>query len=182
MMVSIGIIEINNIAKGYLVCDNILKKSQVQMVMAQPVCPGKFVMIFGGSVSSVKVACDYARVNFSENVLDISEFGNIDIRVFDALNGAAGGATSGALGIVETFSVSSCILAADAALKAANVEIAELRIARGMAGKSYVALSGTVAAVTAGVDAGAQNAIDNGLLNDTAIIASPHEDLWQYLQ
>lgn len=182
MMVSIGIIEINNIAKGYLVCDNILKKSQVQMVMAQPVCPGKFIMIFGGSVSSVKVACDYARVNFSENVLDISEFGNIDIRVFDALNGAAGGATSGALGIVETFSVSSCILAADAALKAANVEIAELRIARGMAGKSYVALSGTVAAVTAGVDAGAQNAIDNGLLNDTAIIASPHEDLWQYLQ
>lgn len=182
MMVSIGIIEINNIAKGYLVCDNILKKSQVQMVMAQPVCPGKFIMIFGGSVSSVKVACDYARVNFSENVLDISEFGNIDIRVFDALNGAAGGATSGALGIVETFSVSSCILAADAALKAANVEIAELRIARGMAGKSYVALSGTVAAVTAGVDAGVQNAIDNGLLNDTAIIASPHEDLWQYLQ
>lgn len=182
MMVSIGIIEINNIAKGYLVCDNILKKSQVQMVMAQPVCPGKFVMIFGGSVSSVKVACDYARVNFSENILDISEFGNIDVRVFDALNGAAGGDTNGALGIVETFSVSSCILAADAALKAANVEVVELRVARGMAGKSYVALSGTVAAVTAGVEAGAQNAIDNGLLNDTAVIASPHEDLWQYLQ
>lgn len=182
MMVSIGIIEINNIAKGYLVCDNILKKSQVQMVMAQPVCPGKFVMIFGGSVSSVKVACDYVRVHFFENVLDISEFGNIDVRVFDALNGAAGGDTSGALGIVETFSVSSCILAADAALKAANVEVVELRVARGMAGKSYVALSGNVAAVTAGVEAGAQNAIENGLLNDTAVIASPHEDLWQYLQ
>ena len=152
------------------------------MVMAQPVCPGKFVMIFGGSVSSVKVACDYVRVNFAENMLDISEFGNIDIRVFDALNGAAGGDTSGALGIVETFSVSSCILAADAALKAANVEVVELRIARGMGGKSYVALSGTVAAVTAGVEAGAQNAIENGVLNDTAVIASPHEDLWQYLQ
>lgn len=182
MMVSIGIIEINNIAKGYLVCDNILKKSQVKMVMAQPVCPGKFVMIFGGSVSSVKVACDYVRVNFSQNILDISEFGNIDIRVFDALNGAAGGDTNGALGIIETFSVSSCILAADAALKAANVEVVELRIARGMGGKSYVALSGTVAAVTAGVEAGAQNAIDNGVLNDTSVIASPHEDLWQYLQ
>ena len=56
MMVSIGIIEVSNIAKGYLICDNILKKTQVSMVMAQPICPGKFVMIFGGSVSSVHLA------------------------------------------------------------------------------------------------------------------------------
>lgn len=182
MMVSIGIIEISNIAKGYLICDDILKKSEVQMVMAQPICPGKFVMIFGGTVSSVRVACEYTQTNFSENVLDISEFGNIDIRVFDALNGAAGGETNGSLGIIETFSVSSCILAADAALKAAAVEIVELRTARGMGGKSYVAISGNVAAVTAGVEAGAATATENGILNDTAIIASPHEDLWQYLQ
>lgn len=182
MMVSIGIIEISNIAKGYMVCDEILKKTEVEMVMAQPICPGKFVMIFGGTVSSVRVACEYTQNHFGENILDISEFGNIDKRVFDALNGAAGGETNGALGIIETFSVSSCILAADAALKAAAVDIVELRIARGMGGKSYVALSGNVAAVTAGVNAGAKNAMDNGVLNDTAIIASPHADLWQYLQ
>lgn len=182
MMVSIGIIEVSNIAKGYLLCDHILKKTQVRMVMAQPICPGKFVMIFGGSVSSVNIACEFAKENFADKILDISEFGNIDVRVFEALNGAASGATDGALGIVETFSVASCILAADAAIKAAAVEIAELRIARGMGGKSYVALSGTIAAVTAGVDAGAKNAMDDGVLNDTAIIASPHEDLWQYLQ
>ena len=83
---------------------------------------------------------------------------------------------------LKTFSVASCILSADAALKAAAVEICELRVARGMGGKSYVALSGTVAAVTAGVEAGAKSAIDNGVLNDTVVIASPHEDLWQYLQ
>ncbi len=182
MMVSIGIIEVSNIAKGYFICDNILKKTQVSMVMAQPICPGKFVMIFGGSVSSVHLACEYTQENFADKVLDISEFGNIDVRVFDALNGAASGETNGALGIIETFSVASCILSADAALKAAAVEICELRVARGMGGKSYVALSGTVAAVTAGVEAGAQFAIDNGVLNDTVVIASPHEDLWQYLQ
>ncbi len=182
MMVSIGIIEVSNIAKGYLLCDTILKKSNVDMVMAQPICPGKFVMIFGGSVSAVRVACEYAETNFAENILDISEFGNIDVRVFHALNGASQGEPEGSLGIVETFSVASCILAADAALKAAAVEVVELRIARGMAGKSYVALSGTVAAVTAGVEAGRQNAIENGVLNDSVVIASPHRDLWQYLQ
>ena len=182
MMVSIGIIEVSNIAKGYFVCDNILKKTQVDMVMAQPVCPGKFVMIFGGSVASVRVACEYAGGYFSDYILDLTELGNIDTRVFRALDGVAGGEIGGALGIIETFSVASCILAADVALKAATVEVVELRVARGMGGKSYVALSGTVAAVTAGVDAGAKHAMNDGMLNDTTVIASPHEDLWQYLQ
>ena len=56
-MVSIGVIEISNIVKGYVACDNILKATKIDMVMAQPICPGKFVMIFGGTISSVDTAC-----------------------------------------------------------------------------------------------------------------------------
>ena len=182
MMISIGIAEISNIVKGYVACDGVLKTAAVEMVMAQPVCPGKFVMIFGGSVASVDAACDYVKGVFSEYIIDVQKFGNIEKRVFDGLNGAASGKCTGALGIVETFSAASCILAADAALKAANVELCDIRIARGMGGKSYVSVTGTVGAVTAAVDAGAVKAMKDGLLVDRDVIASPHEDLWQYLQ
>ena len=88
----------------------------------------------------------------------------------------------GSLGIIETYSAASCIQAADIAIKSANVDIAELRIARGMAGKSYLAITGSISAVTEAVECGARAAKENGILNDTAIIASPHKDLWQYIQ
>ena len=181
-MVSIGVIEISNIVKGYVACDNILKATKIDMVMAQPICPGKFVMIFGGTISSVDTACSYVEENFKEFVLDIQRFGNIDKRVFDGLNGGCSSDSTGALGLMETFTAASCILAADAALKAANVELSEIRIARGMGGKSYVAVCGSVGAVNAAVEAGALNAQENGTLVDKAVLASPHEDLWQYIQ
>lgn len=181
-MISIGVIEISNIVKGYVACDDILKATKIDMVMAQPICPGKFVMVFGGTISSVQTACDYVRSKFNSFVLDIQEFGNIDKRVFDGINGACRGDKRGALGIVETFTTASCILAADAALKAADVELSEIRLARGMGGKSYVAFCGSVGAVKASVEAAALNASESGTLVDKEVIASPHEDLWQYIQ
>ena len=180
-MASVGVIEISNITKGYLVCDTILKSANIKMLSAGSVCPGKFVMVFTGTVSSVLHACGHVRENFSEYILDISEFGNIDDRIFDAINGFIEGKLSGALGIIETYSAASCILAADFALKAANVSVAELRLARGMGGKSFVSVTGSVSAVNEAVSVGAKYASENGLLNDITIISSPHEDLWQYI-
>ena len=182
MMISIGVVEISNIVKGYVACDGVLKTASVEMVMAQPVCPGKFVMIFGGTIASVTAACDYVNEVFSDYIIDVQKFGNIEKRVFDGLNGACESSYTGAWGIVETFSVAACILAADAALKAANVELCDIRIARGMGGKSFVSVTGTVGAVTAATEAGAMRAQDDGLLVDRDVIAAPHGDLWQYIQ
>lgn len=182
MMISIGVVEISNIVKGYVACDGILKTAAVEMVMAQPVCPGKFVMIFGGSIASVTAACDYASLTFGDYIIDVQKFGNIEKRVFDGLNGACESSYTGALGIVETFSAAACILAADAALKAANVELCDIRIARGMGGKSFVSVTGSVGAVTAATEAGAMKAMSDGLLVDKDVIAAPHGDLWQYIQ
>ena len=180
-MASVGIIEISNITKGYLVCDTILKLTSIKMLSAGSVCPGKFVMVFTGTISSVSHACQHIQESFSEYILDISEFGNIDDRIFDAINGVIDGRLTGAVGIIETYSAASCILAADHALKAANVDIAELRLARGMGGKSFVSLTGTISSVNEAVEVGKSFASENGFLNDTTIIASPHEDLWQYI-
>ena len=181
-MISIGVVEISNIVKGYVACDGVLKTAAVEMVMAQPVCPGKFVMIFGGTISAVTAACDYVEGVFGEFIIDVQKFGNIEKRVFDGLNGATESTYTGALGIVETFSVAACILAADAALKAANVELCDIRIARGMGGKSFVSVTGSVGAVSAATEAGAMRAQEDGLLVDRDVIAAPHGDLWQYIQ
>ena len=59
-----------------------------------------------------------------------------------------------ALGIVESFSVASLIEGADAAVKAANVQLIEIRLAMALGGKAFVTLTGNVAAVQSAVDAG----------------------------
>ena len=95
--------------------------------------------------------------------------------------GAQPEAKRGALGTIETFTVASVILAADCAVKSADVEILELRTARGMGGKGVVLLTGDVADVTAAVEAGARYAKEQGVFVGQSILGAPHEELWNFL-
>jgi len=82
-----------------------------------------------------------------------------------------------AIGIVETFSVAASLRAADAAVKAASITLLEIRVARGLGGKAYFTLTGTVSAVDSAVAAGALLVQESGLLVYRTVIASPHPDL-----
>ena len=75
--------------------------------------------------------------------------GNPHESIFPAIYGAAKIEDVSALGIFETYDAASIIVAADEAAKTAIVDLIELRIARGMCGKSYMLLTGEVAAVEA---------------------------------
>lgn len=83
--------------------------------------------------------------------------------------------------MIETFSASSAIKAADTAVKTSKVEIYDLRVSRGMGGKGMVLLTGEVSDVTAAVEAGSLYAKDQGLFASSSVMASPHKDLWEHL-
>ena len=174
MLYSIGIAELKSIAKGVEACDEALKSAGVNIVAAQPSCPGKYEIILTGEIASVQVALDRIKANYDKYVIDAVRLGRVDQRVVKALMGAPAQAPQGALGIIETFSGAS-------AIKAASVEILDLRISRGMGGKGFVMLTGHVGDVTASVEAGSRYAKEQGLLVGTSVIAAPHEELWKYL-
>lgn len=178
---SIGIIELKSIAKGVEACDAALKSAGVTLVTAQPICPGKYEIILTGQLADVQAAVDHVRARSEENIIDSVKLGRISESVVKALFGAETGERKGAVGIIETYSAASAIMAADTAVKAANVTIIELRLSRGMGGKGYVMLTGNVSDVTAAVEAGSRYATEQGLLTGNTVIASPHEELWQYL-
>jgi hypothetical protein len=92
-----------------------------------------------------------------------------------ALRGALPKGPLDSLGLVETHSVGSALLAADAALKAAEVRLVKLELARGIGGKGYFAVSGSLDMVEAAVLAGAA-AITPELLVGTEMIPAPHGD------
>jgi ethanolamine utilization protein EutM len=82
-----------------------------------------------------------------------------------------------ALGIIETVGLTSLIEASDAAIKAADVTMTGWdKIGSGLVCGFFV---GDVAAVKAGVDAGAEAASQVGEVSSVLVIPRPHEDLGQ---
>ena len=78
-----------------------------------------------------------------------------------------------ALGILETYDAASIIVAADIAAKTAIVQLIELRIAKGMCGKSYLLITGEVAACEAAIAAAPEPVGEKGMFLDSSVIAHP---------
>jgi microcompartment protein CcmL/EutN len=177
MALAVGMVEFKSVAKGIMAADAMLKAATVQLLQAGPVCPGKYVAIVGGEVAAVQSSVSAGTSSASGVVVDTLVIANVHEDLFSALSATTDIDEVDSLGVIETFSIASGIVAADLAAKAANVKLMEVRIARGLGGKAFVLLTGDVSAVTAAVDSGASYAIDNGQLVDQQIIPSPHPDL-----
>ena len=85
----------------------------------------------------------------------------------------------GALGIVESFSVASLLEGADAAAKAANVTLLEIRLAMALGGKAYFTMTGDVAAVQSAAHAAKLVIAERGLLVNSVVISRPHPDVYR---
>mgnify|MGYP004602632341 CR=1 FL=1 len=181
MIYAVGVLELKSIPVGVEACDDALKASGVRLISAHPSCPGKYEILLTGSISDVQTAVDHVKMKFGTYVLDCTVMGRIDPTVVTALLGAQPEAPHGALGCLETYSASSIILAADAAVKAAKVDIVDLRLSRGMGGKGVLMVTGEVGDVTAAIEAAGDYAVRQGLFSSKSIMAAPHEDLWKHL-
>jgi microcompartment protein CcmL/EutN len=174
---SLGLIELTSIAAGFQVSDAMLKAAAVDLVLARSICSGKYMVMVRGDVAAVEaaVASGSRAGNFS--VIDSFVIPNLHEAVFPAISGSNKVEALEALGIVESFSVAALIEGADAAVKAANVELIEIRLAMALGGKAFVTLTGNVAAVQSAVDAGAQIVGQKGMLVNKVVIPHPRPEL-----
>jgi len=175
-MEAIGMIELNSIAQGVASADAVLKAANVSMVCSQPVCPGKYVILVNGLVSAVKASIEAGCEVAGENLLDSMIIPRVHEDVIKAMTGCVDLEGVEALGIMETYSLPQALLSADAAAKAAEVKLMEIRLGTGLGGKSFIMLTGAVSAVKAAVEAGCSSR-DEGMMMSSVVIPSPHADL-----
>ncbi|AFM02449.1 MULTISPECIES: BMC domain-containing protein [Desulfitobacterium] len=178
---AIGMIELTSVARGIYATDQMLKTAYVDVVSATPVCPGKYIAIVQGDVAAVESSISTGIAISGEYLVDSFVLPNVHEGIFPAITATTMPDGTGALGIMESFSMASMITAADAALKAADVQALELRLGSGLGGKAYFTFTGDVAAVEAGVEAGKAVAMEKGLLVDIEVIPSPSDRLWMSL-
>jgi len=174
---SIGLIELSSIAAGLQAADAMLKAAEVELVLARSICSGKYIALVRGDVAAVEASVRAGVQAGDFSVIDSFVIPNVDEQVFPAIAGTTKVETLEALGAVESFSVAALIEAADAAVKAANVKLIEVRLAMALGGKAFVTLTGGVAAVEAAVSAAAAVVAQKGLLVNRVVIPSPRPEL-----
>lgn len=174
---AIGMVEFTSIARGVYTADQMVKISDVEIVTSQTVCPGKYITIVHGDVAAVKDSVEIGQRVAGEYFVDSTIIPNVSQQVFPALTGATMPEKIQALGIMESFSCASMVIAADAVLKAAHLAPLELRLGNGLGGKAFFVFTGDVAAVETGVEAGKAIADEKGLLVNAEVIPSPSDRL-----
>lgn len=175
---SVGMLELSSIAKGIETCDHVLKAAEVELLRASTICPGKYMIIIGGDTSSVNAAMKVGEEIAGPFLVDRLLIANISEQLMPAICSTTQIPTSGAVGVLEFYSVASAIVAADTAAKAADVNLMEIRTGFAIGGKGFVTLSGDVSAVTAAVKAAGEV---SELMVNSVVIPRPTDKLYEAL-
>ena len=178
---SIGVIELSSIARGFTVEDAMVKAANVQVLMARTICSGKFLVAVAGDVAACKASLDAGVAAGRGFIIEKRHISRVHPTVFPAITGsiALEASQTGALGIIETFSASSIIDVADAAVKAANVTLFRIHLAMALGGKGFVLMTGDVASVESAVAVGSAVAGEDGILVDRQVIPAPAKELFR---
>ncbi|MEE8486307.1 MAG: BMC domain-containing protein [Acidimicrobiia bacterium] len=159
---AVALWEFVSIVEGVNAADAIAKGSPIDVLYTGTTHPGKYVVLVAGDTASVEVATEIVE-DLETDLIDSVFLPDIAPTVADAIvtSDPSAPTTGDAVGLIETLTVASGVDAADAAVKAANVRLAALRMADGVDGKAYIVVEGAVGEVEAAVDAGVARAGDN---------------------
>ena len=177
---AVGFLEIKGAADGVAAVDTAVKAALVEVLQNKVVCSGKFTVLLAGQTAAVEAAVAAARKEVGASIYDSCVIGRVHPSLYWALHDQFPGdgllkkksspAASSAVGIVETLSIAVGLEAADAALKAAEVNLLELRLGYALGGRSYLAFTGTTGAAKAALDRAVQAASDRGGLGSSCLI------------
>lgn len=175
---ALGLFELESLARGIVVADALVKQATVQIVIAEAVSPGKYLLVFVGAEGEVLESFKAGLEAGGSLVLDSLHLTHIAETLVAALltGQLAKVGPEDAVGIVELHTVAATLKAADVALKRANVQLTQLHLAKGIGGKGWFTLAGVQHDVEAALE-GAAAAVQPSLLVATELIQRPHADL-----
>lgn len=180
-MKTIGMLEFTSICRGIETADAMIKAGDVELVVSKSACPGKYMVIVTGDVGAVKSAVAAGEEVGKHYVVDKLILANAHPQTIRSIQGVNDVKFFDALGVMEFYSMTSAVSAADAAVKSGLIEIIEIRLGMAIGGKAFVTLTGDVGSVKAAIDAGRRASMKEGLLLESVVIPSPTKELYNKL-
>jgi microcompartment protein CcmL/EutN len=148
----------------------------------RPVAPGRYFALFAGEVEAVQSAVACAVEIGGASVLDQLVLASPHKSLLPVIRGKGTTEPLEAVGVIETLTMCSLILAADGAAKTGDVRLHEIRLAMGLGGKAFVVLTGEVSDVEAAVERGSALAAGRGTLLSSVVIPNPDPVALEFLQ
>ena len=87
MRKAVGFVEIKSIPVGIQTADEMVKAGNVELLLATPMCPGKYIIIIGGQVGPVKSAMSKAELVSGIYLINTHILDNIREEVLPAISG-----------------------------------------------------------------------------------------------
>ena len=178
MKSAIGVLELSSISQGFYVCDTMLKTAMVELLVSRTICAGKYVVIVTGDVAEVTASVKAGEKAADFAYIDSTIIARIHPDVISAIRGIKLPEYLQALGVVESFSVSSLVEAADFAVKTSQVQLIEVRLAMALGGKAFFSLTGTVADVKSAVQRAADYLKEKAALVNKVVIPNPRKEVY----
>jgi microcompartment protein CcmL/EutN len=152
---AVALWEFSSIVEGVNAADAIAKGAPIDLLYTGTTHPGKYLVLVAGDTASVEVATIIVA-GLSVALIDLVFLPDVHPTVVDAMvsSDTSAPTSADAIGLVETKTIASGVDAADAAVKAADVSLAALRMADGIDGKAYFIVEGVIGEVEAAVEAG----------------------------
>ena len=141
---ALALIELDSIPAGILTADAMLKEAPIAVLKSGTVHNGKFLILIGGSVASVGMAFAKGMSRGQDHLLDAVFLPDIHESVYQACLGKRMTCGSEALAVMEVSTVAAILQSSDAAMKGAEVDLVELRLADDLGGKSIAIYAGKV--------------------------------------
>lgn len=174
---ALGVVELESIVRGHRVLDAMVKRAPVRVRAAYPVSSGKFLIFIDGQVAEVEEALDAGLARADAHLAGSLFLPRAHDQLWLGLVGQFTERAVDALGLFESRSVVDCLLGADAALKASEVELAALHLARGIGGRAYFVVSGSQPDVEAALEAVEASSIRPALVIEQDVITAPHDEM-----
>lgn len=180
---ALGLIETLGMVPAINGADSMLKAADVQLVSYENVGSTLVTVMVKGDVAACKAAVDAGAAAASsigkltaKNVMPRPVRGVGDIASVHGVDESLRNSVPRALGMIETFGVVFLLEAADAMIKAADVEL--IGYENVASGYVSVLVQGDVAACKAAVAAGVKAVSDMGTnVYSSVVIPTPHPDL-----
>ncbi len=173
---AIALIELSSIARALPTGDAMVKKADVSVLLAEPISPGKYLILITGGEAEVDEAWREGLAVGASLVVDSLFLPGVHADVVDAIGGASSArGDDQSVAAIETSTVAAAIVAADAACKEAPVTLTALRCGKGIGGKGVFTLSGELWDVQASVAAATTSIEERGALVTSEIVARPDD-------
>lgn len=170
---AVGVVEFRTVAAGLCGTDHAVKNNDIVLMHAETICPGGYLLMFGGGYAPVAGAVNALKARYFTQIREAVVIGNLSAGITE--RPAPTQARVEAIGVIETTDTVSAVYAADEAAKTAGVRIERIRLANGLGGKGIVLLSGGVGETQAAVARAAFTCRAKNRLIAEEVITNPHE-------